>query len=177
MPQTTLAGVHLEADLRGVGVQGLNHLINSHLQEYQSGHSNPLARPEVVRESAAYALIDGKRGSGQLAALLAVEVATRKARESGCAMVGVQDSHDLLIAGYYAGLIAHERLIALVFSDDIIPVVHPLGGVEPIIATNHMAIAVPRANGGPFVLGGARENFASDAKDGCAEVLTMSTLY
>lgn len=147
----TLAHVHLEADLRGVGVQGLNHLINSHLPDFQSGKIDPAGKPEVVREGDAYALIEGNSCSGPIAAIPAAELAAAKARKAGCATVGVRHSHDLFIAGYYAELMAREGTIGFVFSDDVIPVVHPLGGTEPIIGSNPMAIAVP-CEGEPFVL-------------------------
>ncbi len=147
----TLANVHLEADLRGVGVQGLNHLISSHLPDFRSGKIDPVATPEVVREGDAYALIEGNSCSGPIAAIPAAELAAAKARKAGCATIGVRNSHDLFIAGYYAELMAREGRIGFVFSDDVIPVVHPLGGTEPIIGSNPMAIAVP-CEGEPFVL-------------------------
>ena len=147
----TLAGIHLEADLRGVSVQGLNHLINSHIQDIESGRIDPAARPEVVREGPGQALIDGRSATGPLAGLLAAPLAARKAKETGCAVVGVRNSHDMFQAGYYAELMAAEGVIGFVFSDDVVPVVRPLGGVEPLIGSNPMAMAVP-TEGVPFVL-------------------------
>src|SRR5207248_2865355 len=54
-------------------------------------------------------------------------------------------------AGLYADRIARHDLVAMVFSDDVIPVVHPVGGIEPIIGSNPMAYAVP-TDDEPFVL-------------------------
>jgi len=38
---------------------------------------------------------------------------------------------------------ARAGVVGFVLSDDVVPVVHPLGGVEPVIGSNPMAIGVP----------------------------------
>jgi LDH2 family malate/lactate/ureidoglycolate dehydrogenase len=146
-----LADVHLEADLRGVGVQGLNHLINSHATKLRSGKEKPNAKPILVQDGDAVAIVDGQSGPGPVAALFAAELAAKKARKAGCAAVGVRNSHDLYMAGYYAERIARLDAVGFVFSDDVVPVVHPVGGAEPVIGSNPMAIAVP-AEGEPFLI-------------------------
>lgn len=140
-----LADVHLDADLRGVSVQGLNHLINSHQVELRSGKEVPEAKPEVVLDGPAFAMIDGHSGPGPIAAAAAARLAVSKAREVGCAAVGVRNSHDLYMAGRYANYIAGEGLIGMVFSDDVVPVVHAIGGAEAALGSNPMAIAFPSA--------------------------------
>jgi LDH2 family malate/lactate/ureidoglycolate dehydrogenase len=146
-----LADVHLDADLRGVAVQGLNHLINSHQRELRSGKEVPSAKPEVVLDRPAVAMIDGHSGPGPIAAATAARLAVAKAREVGCAAVGIRNSHDLYMAGRYATQIAEAGLVGMVFSDDVVPVVHPVGGAEGVIGSNPMAIAVPSA-GTPVVI-------------------------
>jgi L-2-hydroxycarboxylate dehydrogenase (NAD+) len=47
--------------------------------------------------------------------------------------------------------IARQGLVGFVYSDDVVPVVHPLGGSEPVIGSNPMAIAVPTESA-PFLL-------------------------
>ncbi len=146
-----VADIHLESDLRGVGVQGFNHLINSHLQDFMAGRCDPKGKPEIVRDGPCYALIDGHAGIGPLAARFATDVAIKKAKAAGCAVVGIVNSFDLFQAGLYADRMAQADLIGMVYSDDVVPVVHPLGGVEPNIGSNPMAWAVPTP-GNPFVL-------------------------
>ncbi len=147
----TIANVHLEADLRGVSVQGLNHLINSHITDFRRGRIDPAGKPEIVTEGDAYALIEGNHGPGPIAAIYAAELAAAKAAKAGCAMVGVRNSDDLFIAGYYVDLIARQGMVGFLFSDDVVCRIHPLGGTEQAIGTNPMAIAVP-TEGEPFVL-------------------------
>ena len=52
------AEVFLEADLRGIGLQGLDHLF-SMLEDLARGTIDGAGRPEVVKEGAATALVDG----------------------------------------------------------------------------------------------------------------------
>ncbi|MEM7120508.1 MAG: Ldh family oxidoreductase [Pseudomonadota bacterium] len=146
----TLADIHLESDLRGVYVQGFNHLINTHVQKYMAGKADPSAKPVVAKEGPSYALIDGKRGPGPIAVLKACDVAVEKAKETGTAIVGVYHSHDAFQAGLYAERIARHDLVGMIFSDDNVPVVHPLGGTQPIIGSNPLACAVP-STGDPFL--------------------------
>ena len=146
-----LANVHLEADLRGVSVQGLNHLTNSHIPKLKKKKEDPAGKPSIVKETDACALVDGASGPGPIAAYFAADLAVRKAKKTGCCVVGITNSHDLYQAGLYVERIAREGLVGFVYSDDVVPVVHPLGGSEPVIGSNPMAIAVPTESD-PFLL-------------------------
>ena len=145
-----IADIHLESDLRGVHVQGFNHLINTHVQKYLAGKADPRAKPVVAKDGPSFALIDGKMGPGPLAVLMACDVAIEKAKATGTAIVGVNHSHDAFQAGLYAERIARQDLVGMIFSDDNVPVVHPLGGTQPIIGSNPLACAVP-STGDPFL--------------------------
>ncbi|MDA7966709.1 Ldh family oxidoreductase [Ruegeria sp.] len=147
-----IADIHLESDLRGVSVQGFNHLVFTHLQKYyEEKKADPRARPTVAKEGPSFALIDGNSGPGPFAALMACDKAAELAKKSGIGVVGINNSHDLFQAGIYAERIARNDLVALVFSDDVVPVVHPLGGTEPIIGSNPLAWAAP-TGGDPFLI-------------------------
>ena len=146
-----LAENHMDSDLRGVGVQGMNHLVFDHIPQMLMGRVKPDKKPNVIKEDTSYALIDGNRGPGQLAAYLAVEIACKKAKDSGICMVGIRNSNDLFRAGRYVEMIAEQGLIGFLFSDDAMPIVHPLGGAAPVIGANPMAIGVPGDNV-PFVI-------------------------
>ncbi len=145
-----IADIHLESDLRGVHVQGFNHLINTHVQKYMAGKADPRAKPVVAKDGPSFALIDGKMGPGPLAVLMACDIAIEKAKATGTAIVGVNHSHDAFQAGLYAERIARQDLVGMIFSDDNVPVVHPLGGTQPIIGSNPLACAVP-STGDPFL--------------------------
>ncbi len=81
------ADVHLDADLKGVGVQGLDYLPYT-LDSLERGLIDGRADPVVVSRRAASAVIDGRRGLGQSAAVAAVRLATELSGEAGSATVG-----------------------------------------------------------------------------------------
>ena len=144
------ADVFLEADLRGIGLQGLDHAFTM-LDDLKHGAIDGQGRPELVREGVATALVDGHRGPGQPGAVFATEVAIRKAREAGVAAVGLTNGADIYMIGYYAELMARAGLVGLVFSAAP-SLVHAHGGVERRLGTNPLAIAVPTAGAEPVVL-------------------------
>ncbi|MGH0241448.1 Ldh family oxidoreductase [Sinorhizobium meliloti] len=141
--------VFLDADMKGIGLQGLDH-ISTLLRHVKVGRTNPSASPKLVRETAATAVIDGDFGLGQISALVAVDIAIRKAREAGCATVGVINGGDVFMVGHYAERIARANLVAFVFSDSP-PLVHVAGGVERSVGTNPLAIGFPSAGEDPIV--------------------------
>jgi LDH2 family malate/lactate/ureidoglycolate dehydrogenase len=143
------AGVFLEADMRGVLFQGLDHMY-SMIAGLREGKIDPKAKPVVAREGEACALIDGRRGPGQVACIMAADLAVAKAKKAGAAAVGVTRASDLFMIGYYAGRMADAGCVGLAFSDAV-PNVRPEGGVEKLLGTNPMAIAVPAADGRPFI--------------------------
>src|SRR5215469_9433698 len=76
------AEVFLEADMRGVGFQGIDHM-HTLISGIRNGHIDPKALPSVVKEAASYVLVDGNRGLGQPAAVLAADLAIAKSRKTG----------------------------------------------------------------------------------------------
>lgn len=144
------AEVFLEADLRGIGMQGLDHLFTM-LDDLRRGTIDGQGRPEIVRETAATALVDGHWGPGQPGGVFATDVAIRKAREAGCATVGLINGADIYMIGYYVERIAQAGLAGFCFS--VSPnLVHAHGGVERRLGTNPLAIGIPTGGDDPLVL-------------------------
>ena len=135
------AEVFVEAELRGIGVQGIDYL-QYMLRALRNGTMDPQGRPRIVREGPATALVDGARGPGQPAALLAAAVAARKASEAGAAAIGVTNGTDIYMIGYYAEKIAHAGHVGMVCTSGA-PLVHPYGGAERMLSTNPIAFAIP----------------------------------
>ena len=153
------ADVHVDADLRGVGVQGFDYLPYT-LKSLERGLIDGAARPEIVRESAATALIDGRRGFGQSAAIAGADLAVRLASASGTATVAIRNSTDIFMLAFYAERIARAGKVGMVFTSGP-PLVHPPGGMEKLLSTNPLAMAFPRAGGEPFVFDMATSALAS----------------
>ena len=141
--------VFIEAELRGVGVQGIDYLPYM-IQNIRKGNLDTQAEPHVVKETAATALIDGRHGLGQPAAIMAVDCATRKASEAGVAAVGVMDAPDIYMLGYYTDRIAREGYVGMAFTSGA-PLVHPYGGIDRILSTNPLSISFPTGSEHPMV--------------------------
>lgn len=153
------AGVHLEADLRGVGGQGIDYLPYT-LASLERGLVDGQAGPEIVRRSPAAAVIDGRRGLGQVAAMAAVELAAELAASAGSATVAVRNSTDIYMIGYYSELLARSGCVAIVTTSGP-PLVHPHGGTERLLSTNPIAFGFPRSGADPFVFDMATSAVAS----------------
>lgn len=149
----------VEADLKGIGVQGVDYLYYI-LDCLGRGIIDGRAKPTVERETPATAFIDGHGGMGQPAAMLAVQIARRKAAETGTASVAVGNSTDIFMIGAYSERLARSGLIAMVMTSGP-PLVHPYGGVERLLSTNPISIAIPRKGDDPLVLDMATSALAS----------------
>jgi LDH2 family malate/lactate/ureidoglycolate dehydrogenase len=144
------AQVFLEADMRGVSFQGLDHM-HTLISGIRNGHVDPEGRPRIAKEGDAFALIDGHRGPGQPAAMLAADVAIAKARRCGTSCVGITNSSDIFMIGVYAEKIARAGMVGFVFTGAP-PRVHPHGGRERILGTNPFAIAFPTEEKNPLLI-------------------------
>jgi len=138
---TATAEVLAEGDLRGFASHGLLRLPYI-LRALKRGTIIAKAEVKVVRETPATALIDGGHGLGHYVAARAMRLAIEKAKRQGVAAVGVYNSNHFGIAGYYAELAMREGLIGIVTTTTD-ALVHPWGGVEPLIGTNALAIGIP----------------------------------
>ena len=157
----TAAEVMVETDLSGVDSHGV-----SMLMDYESsrakGKLNVKAKPRVVREGPATALIDADAGLGHPAAKLGMETAIAKAAKLGAAVVTVRNSHHFGAAGYYAALAPKRGLIGMVTSATRSINTVPTRGSEALLGTNPIAFAAPAARNRPFLLDMATSSVAAN---------------
>ncbi len=136
-----IAAVHLYADLSGVGLQGIDH-IPWLLNQLADGSVNGTVSPQIVRQTAATALVNGGLGPGEVAGIFAADLAIEMAKNVGTASVGITNSSDIFMLGFYANRIVEAGLIGMVFTAGP-PLVHPYGGVEAMLSTNPLAMSFP----------------------------------
>ena len=149
--ETTVA-VMVDTDLAGIDSHGIQMLTSYELLLH-SGHLDPAARPEVVRETAVSALVDGRDGLGHPAATTGMQRAVDMAQNAGIGLVAVRNSHHFGAAGHYAAIAADQGMIGLVASTTRKIVVVPTRGALPRLGTNPLAFAAPTGPGRPpFVL-------------------------
>ncbi len=144
------ADVLLTSDLRGIDSHGVSNMLRSYVDGYNSGRINPSPNQRVVRETAATATLDADGGLGIITAPKAMEIAIRKARETGVGMVSVANGRHLGMASYHAMMALEHDMIGTCMTSAG-PQVLPTFGAEPRLGTNPIAVAAPAKEEPPFV--------------------------
>ncbi|MBL8831804.1 MAG: Ldh family oxidoreductase [Rhodospirillales bacterium] len=147
----TVAGLMSEADALGYDTHGVFRL-RQYVNRLRDGGCKAAARPAVVSETMATALVDGDNGLGHLAMKLACDIAMRKARVSGIGWVGVFGGNHAGPAALYVRPQAQEGMIGLCAAVGSANHVAPFGGSDILLGTNPIAIAAPSGGPDPFVL-------------------------
>ncbi|KAF0676942.1 Ldh family oxidoreductase [Profundibacterium mesophilum] len=104
------------------------------------------ARMRFTRLAPAIHRLDADDGFGQHAGRLASEHAITCARREGIGVVGVRDSNFFGTGARFAAMISEAGMIGVVLSNSF-PKVAPHGGIAPVLGTNPLAFAAPRAGG------------------------------
>ena len=133
--------VQLEASLRSQPTHNMGS-IPRYARRNASGRTNPQPRFRIERETTVSALVDGDNGQGQWVAVWAMQLAIRKAKESGIAIVGARRSNHFGAAGHYAWLAAKESLIGLATSNAGVWLA-PTGGLTPTFGNNPLGVGIP----------------------------------
>jgi LDH2 family malate/lactate/ureidoglycolate dehydrogenase len=145
-----VARLMVEADLLGHDTHGLFRL-RQYVNRLRGGGCNPAARPRVLRETAATALVDGDNGLGHLAMSMACDLAMDKARSAGIGWVGVRGGNHAGPAALYVRPQAAAGMIGICAAVGSANHVAPYGGTDLLLGTNPIAIATP-GGADPFVL-------------------------
>ena len=146
-----VAALMTEADLTGADAHGIFRL-PMYVKRIQKGGCNTRPDIRVEKTAAATALVDGDNGMGHLVMARAVETAVELARNAGVAWVGTHHSNHAGAAGVYAAMtIPHDMvgIYGVVASANHMPV---WGGVELLLGTNPVAVAIPAGEEAPVVL-------------------------
>jgi L-2-hydroxycarboxylate dehydrogenase (NAD+) len=144
-----IADVYVLADLYGFASHGVMRIPRIQAG-IDAGTHVPTARPEVIRDGPAMALIDGHSALGVAVALSAMRLAIEKARGAGIGCVGVVNSNHFGMAGYYVRLAAAEGMVGLTMCNGA-PGMAAFGGKRAVLGTNPIAIGAP-TRGDPIAL-------------------------
>jgi LDH2 family malate/lactate/ureidoglycolate dehydrogenase len=138
-----------EGDLRGYASPGLLRfpLI---VRRVQAGTARVGVTPRVLRQRGGAALLDGEQGLGPFVATRAIDLAIALAREHGLGVVGVRANNHISLVGYYVERAARAGLSGLATTTGDAGV-HPYGGIDRLLGTNPLAVAIPTAEE-PFLL-------------------------
>jgi LDH2 family malate/lactate/ureidoglycolate dehydrogenase len=141
-PTEILVDHLVAANLAGHDSHGVIR-IPYYVRGIQRGQLQPNARPTVMRETAVSALVDGKWTFGQVSARYGTEVAIRKAKEIGVAVVGVVRCTHIGRLGTYSTLAAGQGIVLMVTIGNIGTSTAPFGGRAGIFSTNPFSFGFP----------------------------------
>ncbi|MDP9372691.1 MAG: Ldh family oxidoreductase, partial [Chloroflexota bacterium] len=128
-----------------------------------AGELDPAARPVVAREGVITALIDARRGFGQVSTAFALDWAAGRARERGLAAAAVRGSNHIGRLGEYTERAAALGLIAIVTVGGAGPGIGgvvPHGGRDRFLSTNPWSIGVPAGDRPPLIFDAATSTIA-----------------
>ncbi len=148
------ANTLIDADLRGIESHGVARLDRVYLQSLESKMTAPGPEWRIVQETAATARVDGANGLGIAIGAHAMDLAIAKAAEAGAGFVTVANSRHMGAAGVHASRAIEHDMIGICMTNTN-PIVLPAGGREPRLGSNPIAVAVPVADGPPFIFDAA----------------------
>lgn len=141
----TVADNLITADLRGVYSHGIVRT-PIYIRHFKTGNIDAKAKPEIVREKAATALVDGHNAMGMVTADFATRHAIELGKKYGTATVSVTGGNHLGTCAHYAEMAADAGMIGFVWSINGANNMAPTGCVEPLIGNNPFAVAIPCKN-------------------------------
>ncbi len=148
---STVAALMTQAEVQGSDGHGVIRLA-PYARRIRAGGINLRPNIRIVKEKAAMALLDGDNAMGHLVMQRAARIAIEKARHCGIAWVGSRLSNHAGPASLYARMCMEENMIGMYFAVGNANHLPPWGGLDMLLSTNPIAVAVPAGEEPPVVL-------------------------
>jgi len=147
----SIAQLMTRADVNGSEGHGIFRL-PQYIRRIKGGAVNVRPKIAIEREAAAMALVNGDNGMGHLVMRYATELAIEKAKSAGVAWVGANWSNHAGPASLYASMPLEHDMIGLYMAVGSANHLPPWGGLDMLLSTNPLAVAIPTAEEPPIVL-------------------------
>ena len=145
------ADLMVRTDLRGVDSHGIG-MLPRYVEWTRAGFVHPWADPTVARDDLATALVDGQKGLGHPASVMAMELAIAKAATYGVGVVAVRNSNHFGACANYSMMALERGMIGLAVTNSPFVAMVPTFAKKPMMGTNPLSFAAPAARHTPFVL-------------------------
>lgn len=145
-----LADVLVAADCRGHYSHGLNRL-EMYVNDVKQNICDGGAVPTITKESVSTALINGNNGLGPVVGNFCMDLAIKKAKETGIGWVCTRGSNHYGIAGWYSMRATKEGLLGMSVTNTS-PLVAPTRAKKAALGTNPISVSAPGKDGDDFVL-------------------------
>ena len=147
----SIAELMVRADVQGSEGHGVFRL-PQYIRRIMGGAVNIKPKIKVEREAAGMALVDGDNGMGHLVMRYATEKAIEKAKSAGVAWVGVKWSNHAGPASLYACMPAERDMVGLYLAVGNANHLPAWGGLDMLLSTNPIAVALPAGQEPAIVL-------------------------
>ena len=144
------ANTLVQADLWGHQSHGVLRL-SWYVARLLAGVCEPVAKPELVVDAGAIAVMDGKDAMGQVLTARAMEDAIRRAKAHGIGAVALRNSNHFGTAMYFTLMAARAGCVGFL-STNASPAMAPWGGRKKTVGTNPWSWAAPAGRHPPMVL-------------------------
>jgi uncharacterized oxidoreductase len=131
----------VQAEQMGHASHGLVRVLE-YRDSVASGQIRPTEEPDVVSCTGSVGVVDGRWGWGHVAADMAARFAAEIGEDTGAGFVAVRNCNHSGRLGEWVEYLATRNLIGIGFLS-CGPAVAPLGGIDRVLGTNPIAIAVP----------------------------------
>ena len=145
------AELMVRTDLRGVDSHGIG-MLPKYVEWTRAGYIHPWAEPVLVRDDLATALVDGQKGLGHPASVMAMEMAIARAATYGIGIVAVRNSNHFGACANYSMMALDRGMIGLAFTNSPSVAMVPTFARKAMLGTNPISLAAPAAAHTPFVL-------------------------
>ena len=143
--------VLLESDRRGIESHGCNRFKPIYIDRIKNGTLLPVTNIETVRETPTTLVLDAHDGMGMVASHHMMTKLIEKAKSCGMAGGAIRNSTHYGIAGYWATMASREGLVGIT-GTNARPSIAPTFGVENMMGTNPLTIALPTDEEFPFCI-------------------------
>jgi L-2-hydroxycarboxylate dehydrogenase (NAD+) len=140
-----------QSDISGADGHGVFRL-PQYIRRIQTGGINTRPNIAVSRTAPGTALVDGDNGLGSLVVARAVETAIEIAGSQGVGWAGTRRGNHAGAAAVYAAMPVPHDMIGIYFAVGNANHLPPWGGIDMLLSTNPLAIAVPALEEPPLVL-------------------------
>lgn len=146
-----IAELMVRADTQGSEGHGVFRL-PQYIRRIKGGAVNLKPKIRMTREAAGMGLVEGDNGMGHLVMRYATEKAIEKAKGAGVAWIGVRMSNHAGPASLYASMPLEHDMVGLYLAVGNANHLPPWGGLDMLLSTNPIAVAVPAGEEPAIVL-------------------------
>ncbi|CCY49842.1 MULTISPECIES: Ldh family oxidoreductase [Bacteroides] len=145
-----VADCFVTADEYGVTSHGIN-VLQAHVDKVKRGGYNLNPSLKIVRQSPAFAVVDGDNGFGPVSADYCMNLAVERAKKVGVFQVFSKNNNTVGPAFYYPLKAAEQGCIGILFSNSPAQMA-PFGGKEKLLGTNPFSAVIPVPGYDPIIV-------------------------